>query len=97
MRGSSLRETGASWAEAYAAPPAPQDGSRQRQSGALSPQANRVYIGVKEPTMTAERYLGLAAAAMLMAAGTGVAFAGWLGHGPEIMLSLAQSGLGWCF
>lgn len=47
--------------------------------------------------MTAEKYLGLTVAAMLMAAGTGVVFAGWLRHGPEIMLSLAQSGLGWCF
>jgi hypothetical protein len=47
--------------------------------------------------MTAERYLGLAVTAMLMAAGTGAAFAGWVGHGPDILLSLAQSGLGWCF
>lgn len=47
--------------------------------------------------MTAERYLSLTVAAMLMAAGIGAAFAGWVGHGPDILLSLTQSGLGWCF
>ena len=47
--------------------------------------------------MTAERYLGLTVAAIVMAAGTGAAFAGWVGHGPQILASLAQSGLGWCF
>ena len=50
---------------------------------------------VKEPAMTAERYLGVTIAAMVMAGATGVAFAGWLGHGPEILLAVAQSG--WCF
>jgi hypothetical protein len=47
--------------------------------------------------MTAERYLALTFAAMLMAGASGLAFAGWVGHGPEILMSLAQSGLGWCF
>ncbi|WP_169288720.1 hypothetical protein [Chelativorans sp. ZYF759] len=47
--------------------------------------------------MTAGKYLGLSGAAMLMAAGTGAAFAGWIGHAPEILASLGQSGLGWCF
>ncbi len=25
------------------------------------------------------------------------AFAGWLEHGPDILLSLAESGMAWCF
>lgn len=47
--------------------------------------------------MTVERYLGLTIAAMVMAGATGVAFAGWLSHGPDILLAVTQSGLGWCF
>jgi hypothetical protein len=41
--------------------------------------------------------LALAAAAVALSAITGLAFAGWLGHGADIFLSLAQSGLSWCF
>ncbi|WP_203426721.1 hypothetical protein [Sinorhizobium sp. BG8] len=28
---------------------------------------------------------------------TAIAFAGWLGHGAAIFLSMAESGLAWCF
>ncbi|AOF90403.1 hypothetical protein BSY16_646 [Sinorhizobium sp. RAC02] len=46
------------------------------------------------------RYTTLLAA--LIALGLGVlaaraAFAGWLEHGPAIFLSLAESGMSWCF
>ncbi|MCT7663733.1 hypothetical protein [Shinella kummerowiae] len=46
------------------------------------------------------RYTPLLAA--LIALGLGVlaaraAFAGWLEHGPAIFLSLAESGMSWCF
>lgn len=49
---------------------------------------------------TARRYTVLPVA--LIALGLGVmaataAFAGWLEHGPAIFLSLAQSGMAWCF
>jgi len=49
---------------------------------------------------TARRYIVLPAA--LIALGLGVmattaAFAGWLEHGSAIFLSLAESGMAWCF
>jgi hypothetical protein len=49
---------------------------------------------------TARRYTVLPAA--LIALGLGVmaataAFAGWLEHGSAIFLSLAESGMAWCF
>lgn len=49
---------------------------------------------------TARRYTALPAA--LIALGLGVmaataAFAGWLEHGTAIFLSLADSGMAWCF
>ena len=37
----------------------------------------------------------LAAGGALLLAGA--AFAGWLHHGPEILLSVAERGLSWCF
>jgi hypothetical protein len=49
---------------------------------------------------TARRYTALPVA--LIALGLGVmtatvAFAGWLEHGTAIFLSLAESGMAWCF
>ncbi len=49
---------------------------------------------------TTSRYIALPAA--LVALGLGVmaataAFAGWLEHGSAIFLSLAESGMAWCF
>lgn len=49
---------------------------------------------------TARRYTVLPVA--LIALGLGVmaataAFAGWMEHGAEIFLSLAESGMAWCF
>jgi len=49
---------------------------------------------------TARRHTVLPVA--LIALGLGVmaataAFAGWLEHGPAIFLSLAESGMSWCF
>ncbi len=49
---------------------------------------------------TARRYTVLPAA--LIALGLGVmaataAFAGWMEHGTAIFLSLAESGMSWCF
>ena len=35
--------------------------------------------------------------AALFAAVSGVAFAGWLDHGAAIFLSMAETGLSWCF
>jgi len=39
----------------------------------------------------------LGAAAVAFAAVSGLAFAGWLGHGGDMLVSLAASGLAWCF
>ena len=49
---------------------------------------------------TARRYTLLPA--VLIALGLAImaataAFAGWLEHGPDILLSLAESGMAWCF
>ncbi len=38
---------------------------------------------------------GLAAA--VLAAATGGAFAAWVENGPAILMSMAQTGLSWCF
>jgi hypothetical protein len=35
--------------------------------------------------------------ALLLAAATGLAFAGWTENSAEIFLALTQSGLNWCF
>lgn len=34
---------------------------------------------------------------LALAAGTGLAFAGWLDHGPHLLMTLAETGLAWCF
>jgi hypothetical protein len=47
--------------------------------------------------MTAGHFWALSLASATLAASTGLAFAGWLDHGPDILRSLAQSGLSWCF
>lgn len=39
---------------------------------------------------------GLAAGALLLAGGTGLAFAGWIDHGPSLFMALVESGLS-CF
>lgn len=43
------------------------------------------------------RLLAFGLAAVLLAAATGFAFAGWIGHGPGIFMSLVDAGLSWCF
>lgn len=43
------------------------------------------------------RLLAIGIAALLLAAATGLAFAGWLAHGPGILMNLVDAGLSWCF
>jgi hypothetical protein len=57
----------------------------------------RGYIQAMTRPASIQGALALAAAAVALSAVTGLAFAGWLGHGADIFLSLAQSGLSWCF
>ncbi len=40
--------------------------------------------------------IGLTAGAMVLTAGTGLAFAGWVDHGPSLFMALVESGLS-CF
>ncbi len=39
----------------------------------------------------------LSAAALAVAALTGLAFAGWMENGAEILMTYAEAGLSWCF
>ncbi|HTV68692.1 MAG TPA: hypothetical protein VMF90_09155 [Rhizobiaceae bacterium] len=34
---------------------------------------------------------------VLLAAATGAAFAAWIDNGPEMLMSMAETGLSWCF
>ena len=43
------------------------------------------------------RYLVGTAIFMVAALATGAAFAGWLNHGADILLTYASAGLAWCF
>ena len=47
--------------------------------------------------MPASRLVGFARAALVLAALTGAAFGGWVGHGPAIFNSFVASGIAWCF
>jgi hypothetical protein len=40
---------------------------------------------------------GIALAAVLLAAATGLAFSAWLENGAAIFMTYAQTGLSWCF
>jgi hypothetical protein len=69
-----------------------------RQVPPVSKRAASCYVSRMDKT--ARRYTVLPVA--LIALGLGVmaataAFAGWLEHGPAIFLSLAESGMSWCF
>lgn len=46
---------------------------------------------------SATRFVWIAAGLLFFTASTGAAFAGWLNHGAEIFLVLAETGLAWCF
>lgn len=39
----------------------------------------------------------LALAAVVLAAATGLAFAGWIEHGAGIFMATVEAGLAWCF
>ena len=47
--------------------------------------------------ISAKTALVLCAGTIALAAATGIAFAGWLGQGGDMLVSLAASGLAWCF
>jgi hypothetical protein len=47
--------------------------------------------------MSPSLFAKLSAAAVVLAALTGLAFAGWLERGPEMFMAMAQAGLAWCF
>jgi hypothetical protein len=39
----------------------------------------------------------IGAGLVLLAAATGAAFAAWIDNGPEMLMSMAETGLSWCF
>ena len=39
----------------------------------------------------------VALAVVLVAAASGLAFAGWIEHGPGIFMATIEAGLAWCF
>lgn len=43
------------------------------------------------------RPLAAVVAVSALAAGTGLAFAGWVEHAPGIFMALVEQGLAWCF
>jgi|GEM_PF-3726069 len=54
-------------------------------------------IWMNSTGISARAALVLGAATIVAAAATGMAFAGWLGQGGDMLVSLAASGLAWCF
>ncbi len=50
------------------------------------------------PVLSA-KYPGLkiTAAVVIAAALSGLAFAGWMNNGAEILITMAEAGLAWCF
>jgi len=63
----------------------------------LSPPGGRAYIRRMTRPASTQTLLAIALAAILLAAATGVAFAGWLNHGAGIFMSLVEAGIAWCF
>lgn len=47
--------------------------------------------------MPVSRIAGLVLATLVLAALTGAAFGGWVGHGPAILNAFVADGLAWCF
>jgi len=47
--------------------------------------------------ISARKAVALGAATVALAAISGIAFAGWLGQSGDMLVSLAASGLSWCF
>lgn len=47
--------------------------------------------------MTIRAYAMIAIGVCTLAAGAGLAFAGWMEHAPAIVMTLAENGMAWCF
>jgi hypothetical protein len=55
-------------------------------------------VGMKSiGSMTPGTIAAIGGGLALLAAATGIAFGAWLQHGAKIFLSLAETGLAWCF
>ncbi|MGL4487933.1 MAG: hypothetical protein ACRCU5_00625 [Rhizobiaceae bacterium] len=52
---------------------------------------------VERTTFGKRRWLIAMSIALLIGAGFGLAFAGWVENGPQILLSLGASAMAWCF
>lgn len=49
------------------------------------------------PRISLAKATALGAVTVTLAALSGIAFAGWLGQSGDMLVSLAASGLAWCF
>jgi len=55
------------------------------------------YVMTMKKTASPQLLVSAALAAALLAAATGLAFAGWLEHAPGIFMAMVESGMAWCF
>ena len=64
----------------------------------LSPLSVRYICGMKQSLpMNGYSIAGLAAGGALLAAVSGLTFALWMEHGAGIFMTMAETGLSWCF
>ena len=58
-----------------------------------------VYTRAMEPNRNKALLLAakITASVAALAAATGAAFAAWIDNGPQILMSMAETGLSWCF
>ena len=63
----------------------------------LSRAGARDYIAGMMKFGLSSHGVASALAAVVLSAATGLAFAGWVEHGAGMFMSLAETGLSWCF
>lgn len=70
-----------------------------RHRGLFPEPARQAYISVMKnhPALSPPRLAGMLLAFAAFAAMSGFAFAMWMQHGTKIFLTMAESGLSWCF
>lgn len=54
-------------------------------------------VTMNTPRISLAKATALGAVTVTLAALSGIAFAGWLGQSGDMLVSLAASGLAWCF
>jgi len=55
-------------------------------------------LGMKPKNTSGRLHIAkIVGALALVAAATGAAFGAWIDHGPQMLMSMAASGISWCF